>query len=209
MQSIAQIIARTKTSRSEFGPRPLIATTPGLLCEALYDSYKANVEARGMVCDDAGALPAIEQAARWMTEAGKPWLFLSGNVGTGKTTLMRSMLDMLLQYDIPAKMFRASEFPALFLNNIEQTERQILRGEWCTVLMLDDVGVDQTEYKEYGNVLRPFVKVIEERYDRQLPLVVSTNLSGAEIRAAYGERTIDRIKEMAVGIVYNGKSYRK
>ncbi len=136
-------------------------------------------------------------------------VILQGNVGTGKTTLMKALRRTLNDLLIPCKMFRASDFPTLFLDNAELTERQILGGEWCRVLMLDDIGVEQYEYKEYGNVIRPFVKIVEERYNRRLPMVVSTNLSGEEIRTIYGERTIDRIKEMSVGIRYEGKSYRK
>ena len=198
----------TPASRSN-GPKPILAVAPETVREVLAACVARRVADRGMPLNIEAATPGIERATRWLTTLGKPWLFLSGNVGTGKTTLMRSILQVLLICGVSAKMFRASDFPVLFLNNIEQTERQILRGEWCEVLLLDDVGVDQFEYKEYGNAIRPFVKVIEERYNRQLPLVVSTNLTGEEIRATYGERTIDRIKEMAVGIKYKGESFRK
>lgn len=188
---------------------PILAVEPESVRIRLAGNYIGYVAERDTTLDAQAAAPGITEAMRWLTEGGKPWLFLSGNVGTGKTTLMRSILKTLQSYGVAAKMFRASDFPVLFLNNIEQTERQLLRGDWCEVLLLDDVGVDQFEYKEYGNAIRPFVKIIEERYNRRLPLVVSTNLTGEEIRATYGERTIDRIKEMAVGIKYKGESFRK
>ena len=130
-------------------------------------------------------------------------------MGTGKTTLMTAIRRTLDHYFIPCKMFRASDFPVLFLNNTELAERQLLRGDWCKVLLLDDIGVEQTEIKEYGNIIQPFVKIVEERYNRRLPLIVSTNLSSDEIGAQYGQRTIDRIREMAVGIKYENESYRK
>lgn len=198
----------TPASRSN-GPRPILAAQPDIVRERLAACVARRVAERGMPLNIEAATPGIEKATRWLTTIGKPWLFLSGNVGTGKTTLMWGILQTLRYYGVTCKMFRASDFHALFLNNIEQTDRQLLRGDWCEVLLLDDVGVDQFEYKEYGNAIRPFVKVIEERYNRQLPMVVSTNLSGEEIRDTYGERTIDRIKEMAVGIKYEGESFRK
>lgn len=172
--------------------------------------YEAEVKGRGMTLDAHKSEPSLQQAAEWMTKPhGKQWLFLSGTVGTGKTTLLRAIRNTLIEFNVTNKMFRASDFPALFFNNVELTERQLLRGEWCRVLLLDDVGVEQVELKEYGNTVKPFVKIIEERYNRMLPLVVSTNLSFADMTTTYGIRTTDRIKEMTHGIKYNFKSFRK
>ena len=199
---------RTTNSRSK-GVRPIVEADKQTLAESIATYYASDVVDRGMSIDYEAAKASIKSAVSWAAQSAKPWLFLSGNVGTGKTTLMKALRRTLNDLLIPCKMFRASDFPTLFLDNAELTERQILGGEWCRVLLLDDIGVEQYEYKEYGNVIRPFVKIVEERYNRRLPMVVSTNLSGEEIRTIYGERTIDRIKEMSVGIRYEGKSYRK
>ena len=170
--------------------------------------YVEEVSKRGMTVQGDGQ--SVKRAADFLTDTGrKSWLFLSGNVGTGKTTLLTAIRRTIDHYYIPCRMFRASDFPVLFLNNVEQTERQIMRGDWCRVLLLDDIGVEQTEIKEYGNTIQPFVKIVEERYNRSLPLIVSTNLSGAEMAERYGKRTIDRISEMSVGIKYEQQSYRK
>lgn len=170
--------------------------------------YVEEVSKRGMTVQGDGQ--TVMRAAEFLTDTGrKSWLFLSGNVGTGKTTMLTAIRRTLDHYNILCRMFRASDFPVLFLNNVEQTERQIMRGEWCRVLLLDDIGVEQTEIKEYGNIIQPFVKIVEERYNRSLPLIVSTNLSGAEMAERYGKRTIDRISEMSVGIKYENQSYRK
>lgn len=208
MQTIQQIMTKIPSCPSR-RKAPIGAVDPRGVRLVLAQNYMDLVNERGKTPDMVSAGSVLETAARWMTEDGeKPWLFLSGNVGTGKTTLMEAIARTLLYYLIPAKMFRASDFPAMFLNNVELTDRQLMCGEWCRVLLLDDIGVEPTEIKEYGNVIRPFVKIVEERYIRQLPLVVSTNLSGKDIIEAYGERTMDRIKEMATAIKYEGKSFR-
>lgn len=209
MQTIQQIMTKMQACPSR---RPAIMgnADPEGVRLALARNYIDHVNERGMTLDQLSAGTVVEIAARWLTTPGsKPWLFLSGNVGTGKTTLMKAIARTLTDYTFAARMFRASDFRALFINNVEQTERQILRGEWCRVLLLDDIGVEPTEIKEYGNVIRPFVKIVEERYNLQLPLVVSTNLSGKDMLETYGERTMDRIKEMATAIKYEGKSFRK
>lgn len=152
----------------------------------------------------------IEQIARWMTdESGKPWLSLAGNPGTGKSTALVAIIKTLRDCGVTAKRFNSSDFPVMFLENEELTERQIMRGDWCRVLLLDDVGVEPTEIKEYGNTIQPFVKIVEERYNRCLPMVISTNLDGNAMLARYGVRTADRMREMAVSIKYDGASYRK
>ena len=171
--------------------------------------FAAEVTRRGRKLDIYGPAKVIEQIAGWLTsDNGKPWLVLSGTPGTGKSTAMAAIRNTLREYCVSAKQFNSSDFPVLFLENVELTERQILGGDWCRVLLLDDVGVEQTEIKEYGNIIQPFVKIVEERYNRCLPLVLSTNLNGNEFMQRYGLRTADRLREMAMTIKYEGKSYR-
>ena len=208
MQTLAQIINQQSTPSSDSNPI-LFRTFPNVEAVIRY-FYKSEVEKRGMQMQCPAAKEQIAAAARYLTDRSrKRWLLLAGNVGTGKTTLSAAIRMTLHYYGVPCKMFRASDFPALFLDNTELTQRQILRGEWCEVLLLDDIGVEQADIKFYGNTIQPFVKIVEERYDRRLPLVVSTNLTSAEIGERYGQRTLDRIREMSVGIKYDGQSYRK
>ena len=206
MQTLAQILNQQSTPSS--ASNPIICKTQRIVENAVGYFYRQEVEMRRM--QYTAATEQIAAAARYLTESSrKRWLLLAGNVGTGKTTLSAAIRNTLHYYGVPCKMFRASDFPALFLDNAELTQRQILRGEWCEVLLLDDIGVEQADIKFYGNTIQPFVKIVEERYDRRLPLVVSTNLTSAEIGERYGQRTLDRIREMSVGIKYDGQSYRK
>ena len=206
MQTLAQILNQQSTPSS--ASNPIILKTQRIVENAVGYFYRQEVEMRRMQYTDA--TEQIAAAARYLTESSrKRWLLLAGNVGTGKTTLSAAIRNTLNYYAVPCKMFRASDFPALFIDNAELTQRQILRGEWCEVLLLDDIGVEQADIKFYGNTIQPFVKIVEERYDRRLPLVVSTNLTSAEIGERYGQRTLDRIREMSVGIKYDGQSYRK
>lgn len=187
----------------------IVATTDKVQNRLLFE-YASEVRRRGMELDTESCLGAIDHAAHWLTHPGyKPWLFLSGNCGTGKTTLLKSILRTLNAFGVPSWMFPASDFPALFLDNAELTERKLLQGDACRVLLLDDVGVEPRDIKSYGNVLQPFIRIVESRYNFRLPLVVSTNLSGAEMSTAYGERIMDRITEMSAAIIFDIKSYRK
>ena len=192
-------------------PRAIINATEHDVLAVLRKSYAAKVAERGMTIDVVPARSTTLQAAKWLTQGSKslPWLMLSGNVGTGKTTLIGSILDTLMHFGVEAKKFPASDFPVLFLGNDEITEQQILRGDFCEVLLLDDVGADTSDVKFYGNVIQPFVRIVEERYNRRLPLILTTNLSAEGMQERYGIRTLDRILEMAAVIRYDGQSYRR
>ena len=208
MQSIAEVMQ--KVANTNLRSNAIINSPTEEVAATLRLFYQAEVAGRGMQMDGGKAESAIQTAAQWLTrQGGKRWLFLTGNVGTGKTTLLRAIRSTLNEYEVSSRLFAASSFPVLFLNNMEETERQVFRGQWCRVLLLDDIGVEQVELKEYGNIIQPFIKIIEERYNRMLPMVVSSNLSGNDILDRYGLRTIDRIKEMSDVIKYNYKSFRK
>lgn len=209
MERIADILRSTPTT----------ITTPAgsRICPARYDAAAATLAKhfaqevcrRGNVIDADATAKYIDAIARWMTGDGsRPWLVLTGIPGTGKSTALRAIRDTFREYGVTAKMFNSSDFQVLFLDNEELTERQILGGDWCLVLLLDDVGVEATEIKDFGNVIQPFVKIVEERYNRFLPLVISTNLDGNAIKDRYGIRTIDRFREMSVAVAFGGESFR-
>lgn len=153
---------------------------------------------------------AIVRVASWITDIhARPGLILLGGVGTGKTTLMRALKDTLLNVGATSRFFLASEFGTLFFDNQEQTEYQLLQGNWCKFLLLDDIGTEPRVIKEYGNAIEPFNRIVEARYFNCLPLVFTTNLSLEEIGNTYGERIADRLAEMCDVITFNGESYRR
>lgn len=137
-----------------------------------------------------------------------PWLLLTGGTGTGKTTLMRGIAEGLRRLEAQFKRFLASDLPTLFLDNTELCHDQILCGSWCRYLLLDDVGTEPVEIKSFGNSLLPFVRVVEARYDRHLPLIITSNLGPRDFLDRYGMRTYDRMRECCEVVSFEGQSYR-
>ncbi len=105
------------------------------------------------------------------------WLVLSGPTGTGKTV---AAVFILLW------MFRVGERDVRFAPAYDFSGEKTAR-----VLVLDDLGLEEREW--------PVVREIYRRYDRMLPLVITTNLPIARIRQRYGERVYSRIREAGVG----------
>ena len=77
-----------------------------------------------------------------------------------------------------------------------------------SLLAIDELGVEPTESKIYGNVSEPLIDLLCERYDRQLCTIISTNMGAQEITERYGRRVSDRFNEMFATIPFTAESYR-
>ena len=73
--------------------------------------------------------------------------------------------------------------------------------------MVDDVGVEQYEIKQYGNSMTPVRTLIEGRYNKRLPTIFTSNLNIKSLSELYGDRVSDRLREYAI-IAFNEQSYR-
>ena len=133
---------------------------------------------------------------------------MMGNVGTGKT--------VLLQY--AALVLRVGYFDITGLSTIYATGGDenfwsVMRDTMLTGhdLILDDLGAE-ADTKRFGNQM-PIVELIYERYSlwklTGARLWMATNLTGAEIRTRYGDRVLDRLKEMCYVVPATGTSLRK
>lgn len=176
--------------------------------ETVFSRYEYNCALRGVLVRDEGIVRAYtDKAARWLTDAStRPWLFIIGPVGTGKSTLLRAVKNFIgtrgiMHSALDINGYAKEDDPYYYRENI-------LAGTDCPFLLLDDVGQETIEVKSYGNSINPFVEIVTKRYDWQKPLAITSNLSIAEIGNRYGERVADRIREMAEVITIKGNSYR-
>lgn len=74
------------------------------------------------------------------------------------------------------------------------------------LILLDDIGAADkaTEHNE-----RLLTSVIDERYDRGRPMILTTNLSRDELRAHLGERAYSRLWENGDVVLFDGPNYRE
>jgi DNA replication protein DnaC len=82
----------------------------------------------------------------------------------------------------------------------EERFRQYLE---CDLLILDDLGREPAWDSNVANLTR----VVMHRYNHQLPLMVTSNLSFGEIEARFGkdgDAVTGRLREMAQGFVVEG-----
>lgn len=175
---------------------------------AKLERYLANTIA-AIVEDGDVDTAHVKEVASWLTgEKTTPWLLLTGNPGTGKSTMLRAVMMIFRVIGAEFKKFPASDLPTIFLDNYELSVAQIMGGSWCRYLLLDDVGTEPVAVKSFGNEVYPFVRVVEARYDRRLPLIITSNLAPGDFLDRYGIRTHDRMRELCTVVGFTGESFR-
>lgn len=138
-----------------------------------------------------------EAISKWLLKDDRyKNLIIYGGVGIGKTTLLESLASVLSRT-------RAFGFLGLFSANRISSDKFIQSDGWRLLndqllVLIDDIGAENTELKSYGTNLTPIRTVIEERYYKKLPLIATTNLTMDKIGELYGGRVMDRIQEYDV-----------
>ena len=184
----------------------------------IYDQYELSCAMRYKLVENSEDVKVIcNKAARYLTDpTTRPWLFIVGNMGTGKTTLMKAMGKIIKSMRrTNTEYFSAMQISALDLPKIATDPdlrpryEQILTGnDGALYQLIDDIGQEPTEVKSYGNSLIPFVEVVNKRYERQIPMIITSNLNLQDIKEKYGDRVADRIHEMAEVLNFKGNTYR-
>jgi DNA replication protein DnaC len=137
-------------------------------------------------------------------------VLMMGHVGTGKTIMLKVAARI-----IGCEYHDITSLSALYATYGDSAFWGVIRPDRTDPssddLIIDDFG-SEAEVRRYGNVL-PIVDMIYARYDDWnnygRRLWMATNLTGAELSARYGERVMDRLKEMCVVVSAPGDSMRK
>lgn len=137
-------------------------------------------------------------------------LMLCGLPGNGKTTLLYAIRS--------ANAFlgdgRYIDKTPVSIIDAKDYARRCRDEAWAdavkrsAILALEDIGREPMEIVDYGNIINPIVDVMEYRYNEQLPTIVTTNLTAAQIREKYGDRVADRFNEMMTVVVFKDSSFR-
>lgn len=138
-----------------------------------------------------------------MNEYGKG-IILIGNAGTGKTHLASAIANSLMNELIPVKF-------GTFINLLDnlkkafRTDKDIVSSlTEIPVLIIDDLGKEK--YTDWASQI--LFQVIDQRYNNELPTIITTNLSVEELKERFGEPITSRLMEMCYGIALNGENYR-
>jgi DNA replication protein DnaC len=119
-------------------------------------------------------------------------LLLTGKSGLGKTFLLRAIAERLIERDVNVLIISAYKMleivrKAYFSN--DETAEEIAGAE---VLMIDDLG---SEPLMQNVTVEQLFNLLNERQNRQLSTVISTNLTMQELRDRYTERIASRLRD--------------
>jgi DNA replication protein DnaC len=158
---------------------------PSRFAEASLDSYLER--------NPAGR-ETVAQLRAWL--AGDQWLVLWGPVGRGKTGLAAGLTRELVGRG-QGVLFRT--VPDL-LDRLRATydgaghEHELMAALFAVdLLVLDDVGAERPTDWAAERLFR----LLNHRYDERRQTVVTTNLDPSNLAKHLGNRTFDRLREMA------------
>lgn len=156
-------------------------------------------EAAGVIDPDAG-----------LPDRKKNCVMLYGGVGLGKTGLMAAAANKLIADGRSLLYIREIDLIAEIQKHygrIEYPTAESVEGDFKTapLLFLDEIG-DESAYPDR---LRRIETIIEHRRAMYLPTFMTTNLNQIEFRRAWGDRTADRVINMAHWIICEGLKLRK
>lgn len=187
---------------SNLNERDLIASVNGLY-------WGLAAPQSGVLSEADKVFVKAAKCAKWLISTQcKPSLIMHGDMGTGKSTMLRAMFKAVMMTDRRCAYIVADKLSKVRLEHPDSFD-YMLNG-WYEFLFIDDVGTEPVDVKSYGNQMYPFAEIVRARYDAGLPIVITTNLDyPEEFAKVYGDRVADRLREMANSIEFKGNSYRK
>lgn len=132
-------------------------------------------------------------------------LVLIGNCGTGKTHLVASITNQLVDNGIPVLFGTFAEHLDRIKAEFGSNGTYLEKMKSATLLVVDDYGKERNG--EWNKEV--WYTVLNARYERKLPTIITTNLSALEFAEYNGNAVQSRLAEMSVIVKVEGKDWRK
>ncbi len=137
-------------------------------------------------------------------------LLIYGNIGTGKSVLMKAVLRFVTKYwlrdsgeAVNPKWINVPTFCGTYATDGFSVFDSLPMG-------FDELGTEIAPTNHVGNKLNVIAHLINTIYDSKtdIPKIVTTNCSLAGILSLYGARTVDRIAQLFNLVELKGASRR-
>lgn len=167
---------------------------------------------------DMKRFAVYEKVFKHFMSKSKKGITLIGSIGVGKSACLKTFQRMLKDSKKKFKWVNAAELKDLSevyeVANIKEKYGYELKCDLC----IDDIGI-ALDSRRYGNTINIVSEIIFDRYELFVSSNIKTHLTSnlplrssdeniASIKKIYGDRIVDRIREMSVVINWNGDSLR-
>jgi len=190
-----------------------------LIGKKLYDNFSL---------DDERRLSVYQQVYLNLRDGLNPeksgkGLLLIGDLGVGKTALMRIMQKIFMDTPRGFKWLDCNEIPDL-MDVFTVAELKSYYGKNLKMdLYIDDLGIGNSLVNKWGNSINLVSEILIERYNLFVAEGYRTHLSSNKhtaldkdkypnavtLETLYGDRIVDRLREMCETIIWKGTSLRK
>ena len=151
---------------------------------------------------------ALRYAENFRNNEGEGLIF-TGEVGTGKTHLAAAIANYVIaEYALPVRFGCFADILDGIRNSFSgdqisgiEIEKELYE---VPLLIIDDLGKErQTQFAE-----EMLFKVVNHRYEAELPLIITSNYDLEELSDRLDYSTFSRLAEMCRGVKMTGSDYR-
>lgn len=137
-------------------------------------------------------------------------LFIQGQAGLAKSSIGHIILRDAVDQGFIGYSIRMTKLSRLIFDSLENPEKKELLNwirDKVQILLVDEIDKDYktgdlTSFQ--GTQVNDF---FEEIYDRQVPLILTSNLAKKDLVGKHAYNIIDRFKEL-IDVIFVGESYR-
>ena len=119
-------------------------------------------------------------------------MLLTGKSGLGKTFLLRAVAERLIERDVNVLIISAYKLLEIVRKAYFSNEENAGEISEIEVLMIDDLG---SEPLMQNVTVEQLFNLLNERQNRGLSTVISTNLTMPELQGRYTERVASRLRD--------------
>jgi DNA replication protein DnaC len=185
----------------ESAARQLDKSLPARYREAIADHVDVVAWVKELVATSASTRTVVP------TLGEGPSLLLLGKVGRGKTYQAWGAIRALAATGLRVwwEVTTAADLYAILRRPKIDTEAEFQRFASTRLLVLDDLGASKvsewTEQETY--------RLVNHRYERQLPTLFTSNLLPKQLGEVLGDRIASRMVEMTQRVVLEGEDRRR